>query len=167
MIKALAFKSFAVFVVKASFTRNDFAFDWVKRYLEDMQVWDHSRVFRVSACNIARRGIAINKSVSSEDYAEHTDGQPHPVYQPAPREPELFRWRNHWISVNMTLADSGSYNDGVQVLTLRFVESYCDTTWRSNKGCVVAFGAAIVKFSTNLFKKQGNTTLNHHYLPEN
>ena len=49
-----------------------------------------------------------------------SDGRAHPIYQPAPKEPELFRWRNHWITVDMNM-EMGSDGPGAQVLTLRFV----------------------------------------------
>ncbi len=95
--------------------RGDFAFDWVKRYLEDKKVWDHSRIFQVSACHPARR---IGHAGVAEKEEELGDGRPHPVYQPAPLEPELFRWRNYWISVNMVMGSGTANSDGVSCLTL-------------------------------------------------
>ena len=118
-------------MVKASFTRGDFAFDWVKRYLEDQKVWDNSRVFMVTACNPLRRGIPpTNTAVSKNDPNELLDGLPHPIYEPAVREPELFHWKNHWISINSGL-DGGMGHDGVQVLTLRCVF----TSWHFTSIC--------------------------------
>ena len=108
--------------MKASFTRGDFAFDWVKRYLEDHHIWDHSRVYQVSACNPVHRGLVSSTGSSGINLEEHTDadGHPQPVYQPAPKEPELFRWRNYWITVGMGLESGAGYEkDAVQVLTLR------------------------------------------------
>ncbi|KAL5495826.1 hypothetical protein ACEPAI_1290 [Sanghuangporus weigelae] len=110
------------FVVKASFTRGDFAFDWVKRYLEDHRIWDQSRVFQVGACNPAlrdRKSAGLGEEVQSDNAQDSDDGRPHPVYQPAPQEPELFRWRGRWISVSMSTSSSAVFNkDPIQVLTL-------------------------------------------------
>ncbi|KAH8111598.1 hypothetical protein DFH11DRAFT_589794 [Phellopilus nigrolimitatus] len=102
------------FIVKASFKRDDFAFDWVKLYLEDLKVWDQSRVFRVSACNPLLLGNTSGHGLGEE---KPNDGRPKPVYQPAPSEPELFRWRDYWITVNMDL-DSEKDRESVQILTL-------------------------------------------------
>jgi hypothetical protein len=122
-----------VFVVKASFSRGDFAYDWVKRYLEDHHVWDQSRIFRVTACNPKRIGLRVDLQTGQgssgsyekfdlgSDFAdEDGDGRPQPIYQPSPKEPELFRWRNHWITVNMNM-EMGDDGPGAQVLTLRWV----------------------------------------------
>lgn len=112
-----------VFIVEASFTRNDFAFDWVKRYLEENRVWDHSRIFRVAACDPALRHSShagLGEDFKPDGNQDLTDGRPHPVYQPAPKEPELFQWRGHWISVSMNMdSEPGVKNESVQVLTLR------------------------------------------------
>ena len=62
--------------MKATFVRGDFAFDWVKRYLEDKKVWDHSRIFQVSACNPTRQ---IGHAAAAEKENELGDGRPHPV----------------------------------------------------------------------------------------
>ncbi|OCB90787.1 P-loop containing nucleoside triphosphate hydrolase protein [Sanghuangporus baumii] len=110
------------FVVKASFTRGDFAFDWVKRYLEDHRIWDESRVFQVGACNPAlrdRKSAGLGEEVQSDNAQASDDGRPHPIYQPAPQEPELFRWRGRWISVSISISSSSGFNkDPIQVLTL-------------------------------------------------
>lgn len=102
--------------MKASFKRNDFAFDWVKRYLEDLRVWDKSRVFRVTSGNphVQRH---TNTSLDGQKHKCIEDGRPSPIYQPAPNEPELFRWRNHWVTVHMVLDDENE--EAAQILTLR------------------------------------------------
>lgn len=117
--------SFAGFVVKASFTRGDFAFDWIKRYLEDMKVWDHARIFEVSASTPLRR---VGHALLLENMDELDDGQPHPIYQPAPQEPEMFKWRNHWISVNLNLSTESKDTEWAEAktetvarITLRYI----------------------------------------------
>ena len=116
----------SAFQVKASFVQGDFAFDWVLRYLEDQNIWDKSRIFRVVARNPAlrhSRGTAINNktSINEKRKGEIDDGRAQPVYQPAPQETDFFLWRGHWITVNVDF-DIQTDNDEkrAQVLTLRY-----------------------------------------------
>ncbi|KAI5118666.1 hypothetical protein M0805_001039 [Coniferiporia weirii] len=104
------------FIVKASFKRDDFAFEWVQRYLEDLRVWDQSRVFRVSTCSPHLKRRTHSAFMEGQGQKHIEDGRPTPVYQPAPNEPVLFRWRNHWITVDVDL--TAESEESKQVLTL-------------------------------------------------
>ncbi|KAL5518422.1 BAT2_1 [Sanghuangporus vaninii] len=100
------------FIVKATFTQGDFAFDWVKRYLEDQRIWEQSRIFHVGACSPAlrkRKSAGLGEKVQSDK--DFDDGHPHPVYQPTSLQPEFLRWRGYWITVYADLGTSSGYND--------------------------------------------------------
>jgi hypothetical protein len=76
----------------ASFSSGDFAYDWVKTYLESYHIWDQSRSY-----NVVAKNTAFVPNPSSTLGA--TDGHPDPVYEPAHQAPEIFRWKGYWISV--------------------------------------------------------------------
>jgi hypothetical protein len=80
--------------IRATFTSGDFAYDWVKNYLESYHIWDESHSFRV----LARNPNSILKADPSPKLG-FDDGHPDPVYEPAAHVPELFRWRGYWMSV--------------------------------------------------------------------
>jgi hypothetical protein len=79
-------------VVKATFHKDDFAYDWLKCYLESRHVWDESRCYSVAAKNPSE--IPNNATKLGEK-----DGHPDPVFEPAPESPELFRWKGYWLSI--------------------------------------------------------------------
>lgn len=115
------------FVIKASFQYGDYAFDWIKSYLDHLQIWNQSRVFRVNACSPYRLGGWYPHCHDSNTEYVSSDGIPKPVYQPAPDEPTFFHWKGYWISVDMSIdvsspsksTQASSEIDGlVKVLTL-------------------------------------------------
>ena len=120
-------------MVKATFSTGDFAFDWVRRYLEDHHIWDQSRIFHVAACNPAlRQGKSAGLGEEGRPYYAQNldDGHPRPVYQPAPQSPDLFQWRGHWITVSTQVGsnNSGSTGDDIKSFTLRYaLDKVC---WR-------------------------------------
>ena len=107
--------------MKATLTQGDFAFDWVKRYLEDRRIWDHARIFHVGACNPefrGREGSGLGDKVESSKKAD--DGHPHPVYQPTSLQPEFLWWHGHWITIHAEPSVTSGYKDDyISMLTLR------------------------------------------------
>lgn len=117
-----------VFIFEASFEKDDFAYDWVVRYLAEQKTWSNSRVFRVRVANpFTEASMALESQCppstkEKESEQKEDDGRPKQMYHPAPDAPVFLRWKGYWIQVNMDLGQynygSGSYGN---VLTLRCV----------------------------------------------
>lgn len=116
------------FVTTASFTSGDFAYDWVKVYLESYHIWDQSHSFNVVAKNTA---FVPNPS----SVLGSTDGHPDPVYEPAHQAPEVFRWHGYLISVSREKERGLSGND---TLVLRM--------WSYNRNVLNDFVCAAREF---------------------
>jgi hypothetical protein len=114
-----------VFIVEATFVRGDFAYDWVSRYLADLNTWSESRVFQV----IVQNPLNAHASAETSRHADDVPGRPKQLYQPNPGSPVFIKWRKHWITIILGKAESyerrvmspslPSGSDIAQSLTLR------------------------------------------------
>ncbi|KAJ7483975.1 P-loop containing nucleoside triphosphate hydrolase protein [Mycena galericulata] len=81
------------------FTQGDPAYEWIVLFLTQENVWRRSREFMVSASNSKRKwAVRAASDVSVKANAEFV-----PTYQ----QPQLFRWRGHWVEVKRTGALAG------------------------------------------------------------
>ncbi|KAK7045086.1 p-loop containing nucleoside triphosphate hydrolase protein [Favolaschia claudopus] len=98
----------SLFMVKAEFATNDFAYDWVLHYLEHHRVWNESRSFKVVGRNAASRPNASSA-------LGKVDGHPDAIYEPSSLTPSIFKWRGYWISVNKSVAGFSHYDTGEEI----------------------------------------------------
>ncbi|KAJ7508840.1 P-loop containing nucleoside triphosphate hydrolase protein [Mycena galericulata] len=98
----------SLFVVKATFSTGDFAYDWVLYYMENDRVWHESRSFKVVARHPSSRP---NQSSGMGG----PDGHPLGFFEPAPLTPSLFRWKGYWFSVDKSVAGYAHYDTGEEV----------------------------------------------------
>ena len=104
--------------MRATFEKGDFAFDWVRRYLDDQGIWDQARIFRVAAASTAlRQQKDSGLGEKAGPGKKLDDGFPRPVYQPTSLQSEFLWWRGHWITVHADLSKSSE--DHISMLSLR------------------------------------------------
>ncbi|KAJ6462245.1 P-loop containing nucleoside triphosphate hydrolase protein [Mycena vitilis] len=77
--------------ITAQLDEGDPAYEWIVLFLTQEGVWERSRDFAVTATN-SRRKWSIKKWADPkvQGNAEYT-----PTYQ----QPQLFRWRGHWVEI--------------------------------------------------------------------
>ncbi|KAJ6568096.1 P-loop containing nucleoside triphosphate hydrolase protein [Mycena vulgaris] len=86
--------------ITAEFHEGDPAYEWIVLFLTQENVWRRSRKFKVTATN-SRRKWSVKAWVDPtvKGNAEYV-----PTYQ----EPQLFRWRGHWLEIKRTKDGGGT-----------------------------------------------------------
>ncbi|KAF8178832.1 hypothetical protein K438DRAFT_1843737 [Mycena galopus ATCC 62051] len=129
------------FVVKAEFSRGDFAYDWVMHYLENHAVWKESRSFKVTARNAATRAYPTSN-------LGKIDGHPDPLYEPdTAQSPSLFRWRGYWMTITNYSSGYASYDSSGYGPS--YSGSLVITMWTQNRHILDEFVASAREFYIN------------------